>query len=705
MELINSIIGTPLGYLMYLCYRLLRNYGVAIIVFTLLTKVVMFPISLLVQKNSIKMVKMKPQLNMLRYQYVDDNDAFIDAQSALYKREHYNPMAGVIPLLLQIPIIFGLLDVVYKPLKHLLHLSPQLQQALMEKTAELSSVTLEELGSTAQLAVVEQVRAVPESFAAIPGAAAAIGQIQNLNMNFVGITLAATPSIQALNALFLIPVLAGLSALLMCWVQNKVNVLQIEQNRLSQWGMTLFMIGFSSFFAFIVPAGVGLYWIFGNLFSIGVMFLVNAIYSPKEYIDYGVLDEMKRTAAEDRVRKKRNSALAKKYYKEFFAPENRGNIRVMFYSEGSGFYKYFRALIEALLRDTDLTIHYVTSDPDDAIFQSGEPRIRPYYVNDTRLISLMMKVEADIVVMTTPDLEKYHIKRSRLKDNVEYIFMDHGCSSDNLAYRTGALDAYDTLFVVSREQAIEARAIEKLRHTKKKRIIECGYGLIDDMIAGYQAMEKEENKKKTLLIAPSWQYDNIMDSCLDDLVNALYGQGYRIVIRPHPQYIRRFPMKMKEIIRRYRDKVSDDFMIETDFSSNVTVYTADLLITDWSGIAFEFSFTTDKPSLFINTEMKVVNEDWQKIPLVPFDITARSKVGRQVEKSEVKDLAAIVEELLAHQQDYRDRIIALKQQHFYHLGKSGEVGAEYIIHRLQRRYGPESVKLAATSASGKKNGG
>ncbi len=103
--------------------------------------------------------------------------------------------------------------------------------------------------------------------------------------------------------------------------------------------------------------------------------------------------------------------------------------------------------------------------------------------------------------------------------------------------------------------------------------------------------------------------------------------------------------------------------------------------------------------------MKVVNEDWQKIPLVPFDITARSKVGRQVEKSEVKDLAAIVEELLAHQQDYRDRIIALKQQHFYHLGKSGEVGAEYIIHRLQRRYGPESVKLAATSASGKKNGG
>lgn len=689
MEIINTIvaaIGTLLGWLMYACYWLFHNYGIAIIVFTLLTKVIMFPISLLVQKNSIKMVKMKPQLDMLRYQYVDDNDAFLDAQSALYKQEHYNPMAGVIPLLLQLPIIFGLLDVVYKPLKHILHFTPELQRAFVEKTAQLMSVTAEELGSTAQLSVVERVRAVPEQFATLPGGPDVIGQIQNLHMTFFGVNLADTPSVHVLDGLFFIPVLAGLSALLMCWVQNKVNVLQIEQNKLSQWGMTAFMIAFSTFFAFIVPAGVGLYWTFGNLFSIGVMFLCNAVYSPKKYIDYAVLEEMKRTAAEDKAQKKRNAALAKKYCKEFFSPENKGNMKVMFYSEGSGFYKYFRALIEALLDATDLTIHYVTSDPNDAIFQKNEPRIHPYFVDETRLISLMMKLEADIVVMTTPDLEKYHIKRSRVKDNVEYVFMDHGCSSDNLAYRTGALDAYDTLLVVSREQAIEARAIEKLRHVKKKRIIECGYGLIDDMIAAYDAMEQTPNEKKTILIAPSWQYDNIMDSCLDDLVNALYGRGYRIVIRPHPQYVRRFPMRMKEIIQRYRDKASDDFIIETDFSSNVTVYTADLLVTDWSGIAFEFSFTTNKPSLFINTQMKVVNEDWQKIPLVPFDITARSKVGRQVEKSAVKDLAPVVEELLAHQEDYKERIAALKEQHFYNLGHSGEVGAQYIVHRLERRY-------------------
>ena len=685
MEIINAVIGTPLGYVMRFCYDIFRDYAPAILLFTLLTKVIMFPISLLVQKNSIKMVKMKPRLDALRYQYIDDSDAFVDAQSALYKEEHYSPMAGVWPLLLQLPIILGLLDVVYKPLKHLLHAGQAVQDAFVARTAELMGLTVEELGSTAQLTVVERVKQMPEVFASIPGAQAVIEGIQSLKMDFFGINLAMTPNAGVLDALFLIPVFAGLSALVMCVIQNRINVLQIEQNRLSQWGMTLFMIAFSTFFAFIVPAGVGLYWIFGNLLSIGVMFLVNAIYPPKKYINYDALEAIKRSAAQERAQARQNKLLAKKYYRQFFAPENVRDMKLVFYAEGSGYYKYFEAIIDALLRKSDLVIHYVTSDPNDAIFHKGEPRIRAYYVDEPRLISLMMKLEADVVVMTTPDLDKYHIKRSKVRPNIEYIYVDHGCSSLNLTYRTGALDAFSTVFAVSREQAIEVRAMERLRHTRKKRIVECGYGLIDNMIKAYEASEKTENEKKTVLIGPSWQYDNIMDSCLDELVESLYGKGYRIVIRPHPQYVRRFPVKMKEILDKYRDRFSDDFVIETDFSSNVTVYTADLIITDWSAIAFEFTFTTDKPALFINTQMKVVNQDYKKIPLVPFDIRARSVLGRALEKSEVPGAAEAVAELLDNQERYRDSIRALKQEYFYNLGNSGEVGADYIIARIERR--------------------
>ena len=91
MGVIGDILGTPLGYLMKFCYDIINNYGLAIIVFTLLTKVVLFPISLLVQKNSIKMIKIKPKLDALKYRYVDDKDALLDAQHDLFKKEKYNP--------------------------------------------------------------------------------------------------------------------------------------------------------------------------------------------------------------------------------------------------------------------------------------------------------------------------------------------------------------------------------------------------------------------------------------------------------------------------------------------------------------------------------------------------------------------------------------------------------------------------------------
>ena len=695
MGVIGDILGTPLGYLMKFCYDIINNYGIAIIVFTLLTKVILFPISLLVQKNSIKMIKIKPKLDALKYRYVDDKDALLDAQHELFKKEKYNPFAGTIPLLLQLPIILGLIDVVYRPLKHILHFSPDVINAFVMKTQQITN--LAELGSSPELVVMKNVLnpANHEAYMSLGNGALSgtdvgslIEKMQSIDMNFLGFDLSATPTF-ALNLLILIPILAGLSALIMCVIQNKINVLQIEQSKASQWGMTAFMIAFSTYFAFLVPAGVGLYWIFGNLFSIPVMYLVNVVYNPKKYIDYNTLNIMKEKAKQQAEIDRRNKKLSKKYYRELCKGKQLEQMRLMFYSEQSGFYKYFENIITALLEKTDEPIYYITSDPNDKIFENKNPQIRPYYIGGNHLIALMMKLECDIVVMTTPDLEKYHIKRSKVKKNIEYIFIDHACISINMTYRTGALDYFDTIFVTSRLQGIEVREIEALRNTKKKKIVKYGYGLIDNMIAAYNALEQKKNEKPIILIAPSWQYDNILDSCLDDLLSELICDRYKVVVRPHPQYIRRFPVQMEEIMERYKDKFGPDFMIETDFSSNVTVYTADVVITDWSAIAFEFSFTTDKPSLFIDTEMKVVNKDYDKIKLKPFDITARNIIGKSVSKEEAKHIAHVVDDLMANQDSYKETISDLKKGYFYNLGHSGEAGADYIIERLEKRHSSE----------------
>lgn len=705
MDFISNLLGTPLGYLMKFCYDILKDYGLAIIVFTLFTKVILFPINLLIQKNSIKMIKMKPEIEALKYKHIDDKDAFMDAQNELFKKEKYSPFLGLLSFFIQLPLIFGLLDVVYRPMKHLLHIPSDVVNSFINKASEILGKT--DLGSSPELVAMRlatssehqsEFLALQNGELANVDVAGYIDQMGSINMNFLGIDLSAIPE-WAFTLLFLIPVFAGLSALIMCVVQNKINVLQIEQNAASQWGMTILMIVISVYFAFLVPGAVGLYWIFGNLFSIPVMYLVNLVYSPKKYIDYDSLNKLKAKAKENAVIEKANKKLSRKHYKELCKGDTLKKMNLMFYSEQSGFYKYFENIIKALLEKTDEPIYYITSDPNDKIFECGIDQIKPYYIAGNQLIALMMKLECKMVVMTTPDLEKYHIKRSKMKPNIEYVYTDHGCTSVNLTYRTGALDHFDTIFAVSRQQGVEVRQMEQLRHTKKKRIVKVGYGLIDNMISAYEASEKKKNEKPTILVAPSWQYDNILDSCLDDMLESLICDKYRVIIRPHPQYIRRFPLQIESIIEKYSDKFGPDFAIETDFSSNVTIYTADLVITDWSAIAYEFSFTTNKPTLFINTEMKVVNKDYDKIKLKPFDITARDTIGISVEKNETKNISTVVDKLLADKDAYREQIDELKHSYFYNLGSSGEAAADYIIERLNRFNAPKSEAEIADEAS------
>ena len=93
-----QIICAPLGWLMRLAYSLTGNYGLALILFTLMTKVVLLPVSLWVHANGIKMVRLEPAVNRLKVRYFGDPDKVADEQAALYKKEHYSPFASVIPV-------------------------------------------------------------------------------------------------------------------------------------------------------------------------------------------------------------------------------------------------------------------------------------------------------------------------------------------------------------------------------------------------------------------------------------------------------------------------------------------------------------------------------------------------------------------------------------------------------------------------------
>ena len=212
MSSLISLIGTPLGYIMYWCFELLQNYGVAILLFTLLTKIILFPLSMIAQKNSIVMVKMQPELADIKSRNAGNGELIMQETKALYKKEHYNTVKGILPLLIQIPIILGLIDVIYNPLQHLLHLDSLTIQALIAQTADILGVAPDGLGFGAQLRVLEAIQSYPEAFAnlQIPGIGAIpeiISQITAVNVSFLGINLAAIPQLTEIT--IIIPILSA----------------------------------------------------------------------------------------------------------------------------------------------------------------------------------------------------------------------------------------------------------------------------------------------------------------------------------------------------------------------------------------------------------------------------------------------------------------------------------------------------------------
>ena len=119
-----------------------------------------------------------------------------------------------------------------------------------------------------------------------------------------------------------------------------------------------------------------------------------------------------------------------------------------------------------------------------------------------------------------------------------------------------------------------------------------------------------------------------------------------------------------------------------DFSSNETVFRADILVTDWSIIAYEYSFTTLKPTLFINTPMKIMNPDYEEIGVVPFDIEIRNKIGISINTDKLSEISSVTETLLNDKMFSREEMEKIRAKYLYHVGTSGEIGAKYIIRKL-----------------------
>lgn len=298
-----DILATPLGWVMRLIYNIIQNYGLTIIVFTLLVKLILLPFAIKQQKSSAKMAVVQPQMLEIQKKYAKNQQKMNEELAALYAREGYNPTSGCLTLFIQFPIIMGLYNVIYRPLTHVLGVSSE----LVTKATDIATAmgVLPEKVYSAEPFIITALQNDPSAFSEL--GADVVSKIQSLDLMFMGINLGDTPTM-ALNLLLLIPIMSFASNMLMT-VLSARNMDTSGNPGAGGMKATLYMMPFlSAWICFSVPAGVGLYWTVSSLLSIVQMLVLNKVFNPKEMAAKAKAESERRLAEEKEAKAKAREA-------------------------------------------------------------------------------------------------------------------------------------------------------------------------------------------------------------------------------------------------------------------------------------------------------------------------------------------------------------------------------------------------------------
>lgn len=264
-----DLIAIPFGYIMRFCAWICsNNYALALLIFTLIVKIVLLPFGIKQQSSQIKAAKLRPKIAAIEKKYAGRTDRPTMQKKQqeimeLQQREGVSMFGGCLPLLIQLPILFGLYGVIRNPLTHLLGLS---QDAIVQIKTALDSTFTGGFGAIDQISLIKDIRA---NSAAVQG----LVNVADLpNFTLFSIDLTPSPSEVFPSLLFIIPIFAAVSSYFTMVLSRRLSgaaqMMGNENARKSNIIMDLLMPLISGYFSYIYPATLGLYWAYNSIFGI-----------------------------------------------------------------------------------------------------------------------------------------------------------------------------------------------------------------------------------------------------------------------------------------------------------------------------------------------------------------------------------------------------------------------------------------------------
>ena len=350
---------------------------------------------------------------------------------------------------------------------------------------------------------------------------------------------------------------------------------------------------------------------------------------------------------------------------------------IVFYLENEYYFIYFQPIVEKLTQKYDMKICYITSSKTDPMLTCKDKNILPFYIGDGIARSnFFINLKAAILVMTMPDLETFHIKRSKVYP-VHYVYIFHSLNSTQRAYTNTAFDNFDTIFCTGNYQIIEIQERERKFNLGEKKLIKHGYGRLDTLINEVlnTNIRKNASDKKVVLIAPSWGDYGLIETKGQEIVSTLLDSGFDVILRPHPMTIKKSNKIIQKIEKEFKDNLN--FKLETDIRNTESWFLCDCMISDLSGAAIEYSFTFEKPILYVVTPEKIVQD--KQIDLVSLEEKIRPQIGEVISLSQLSLIPSKINQLLLSENKFKEKIQKIREETVFNIGNSAEQGAKYLL--------------------------
>ncbi len=349
------------------------------------------------------------------------------------------------------------------------------------------------------------------------------------------------------------------------------------------------------------------------------------------------------------------------------------------YNEGSQYWNTFKPVVEEF-EARKIPLEYLTSSKNDPVFDQKYNYVKAEFIGEgNSAFAKLNMLSAGVVLMTTPGLQVYQLKRSK---NVKHYSHVLHMPNDATTYRLFGLDFFDSVLLTGDYQATDLRYLEEKRGINKKELVTVGCPYLDVYKQNIAEIPAEENHPFTVLVSPSWGDVGLLKKYGEKLLDPLSKTGWRIIVRPHPQSKKSEREMLERLTARYKD--NPNIVWDYERQNIFSLKKSDIMISDFSGIIFDYTFLCDKPVMYVNAGMDLR-------PYDAYDLDGKElwqysvlrKFGTELKEEQFANIKEVIQSV-SDSKELEEARHAAKAEAWMHEGEAGKNIADFMISKVEK---------------------